>query len=122
MFLYGEPGWCKGTRSLKNVNGVEVPQGKRASTIAFYSYRLMVRNNGNYLHHFGRLLRQYAVDMYVEIENSRPHYLATHQQDLCVELYSGLEDSVRADDSNMNSFDRRAILPLSKAAKFFSDQ
>lgn len=59
----GEEGY---TDTLKNT----LPGGKekRLSPMQYYSYRLMVRDDNNYLLWFGRLLQQYIVDMYVKME------------------------------------------------------
>lgn len=78
----------------------------------FYSHRLMLRTN-NYIGYFGRLLKQYVVDMYVKIEHARLKYLRHNQQKLRVESYKLLSDALLQGFFDASSIGKKLILPSS---------
>jgi hypothetical protein len=78
----------------------------------FYAYRLMTRPNC-YLLRYGRLLQQYIVDMYAQIETSRLSYIFFNQKKLRCDLYSGIKDSFLPTDSLLKNIGKRYILPSS---------
>ena len=72
LFPQGDDGWYIGiphSRGRGNITALE-----------FYCYRLMLRRGANHLHLSGRLLHQYTVDMYANIEQQRLNYIKTNQQ------------------------------------------
>lgn len=73
----------------------------------------MIRDNGNEIHNYNNLSHQYAVDMYVKIEQGRLGYVERSQKKLRTELYKGMIDSVRTDDTDMSQVGKRYILPSS---------
>jgi hypothetical protein len=93
--------------------GQSSQEHKNVTALEFYSYRLMVRDNGNMIHFYGNLLHQYAVDMYVKIEQGRLSYIERNQKKLRTDLYKGMIDSMRVDDTNMSEIGKRFILPSS---------
>ncbi|XP_049317012.1 uncharacterized protein LOC125779785 [Bactrocera dorsalis] len=74
MFCRGEDGYHLGYKMINPVNGVET--NKKVSSMKFYAYRMMIRQNyDNHLLRYGRLFQQYAVDMYVKVETERLIYM-----------------------------------------------
>ncbi|GAA0139171.1 hypothetical protein LIER_00774 [Lithospermum erythrorhizon] len=68
---------------------------KRSSCRQYYAYKLQQRpGNTSYLLRFGRLLQQYVVDMYIKIESMRLAYFLNNQDEVRVEHYRGVMDSV----------------------------
>lgn len=55
---HGDAGWTIDARS----------NGRRSTTMNWYSYRLMSRDVGHDLHLCGRLFQQYIVDTYAKME------------------------------------------------------
>ena len=105
LFPLGNDGWHIGipySRGTGNVTALE-----------FYSYRLMLKSGVNHLHLFGRLFRQYIVDMYAKIEQQSLNYIKTNQQKILIELYSGLTNAVAKGDTNATDLGRSLILPSS---------
>ena len=88
---------------------------KRQLSIAeFYTYRLMRRaNQPALLHHGGRLLQEYVVDMAAKIENHRLQHIKNNQDELRADLYQGLQDAVSAGTSSAEALGKRVILPKS---------
>lgn len=61
---------------------------KKVSSMNYYAYRLMIRQNAdNYLLRFRRLFQQYCVDMYVKIETERLTFIRLNQAKLRSEEY-----------------------------------
>ena len=80
LFPSGDNGWhLKIPHSRDNGN---------ITPMEYYSYRLMVRSAVSYLHLYGRLYRQYLVDMYAKVEQLRLNYIKCNQQKIRVDLYS----------------------------------
>lgn len=57
----------------------------------------MKLNKFNRVIHAGRLFQQFITDAYVSVESNRLHYIATHQKDLCSDLYQGICDCMVQD-------------------------
>ncbi|XP_046869079.1 uncharacterized protein LOC124461606 [Drosophila willistoni] len=65
MFWQGENGYYFNIKLINPLNGEET--AKKVSSMNYYAYRLMIRQNAdNYLLRFRRLFQQYCVDMYVK--------------------------------------------------------
>ncbi|KAG5512701.1 hypothetical protein RHGRI_038884 [Rhododendron griersonianum] len=78
----------------------------------FYAYRFQIRRNTNtVLLESGRLLQQYAVDMYVKIETSRLDYFKHRQKEIRADLYQGIVDSVNHGESDASKIGTRVVLP-----------
>lgn len=110
LFPTGQPGWCISTMSTVG--------GNKVSTMRYYSYRFMIRDDNSCLHLFGNLFQQFIVDMYAKVEQGRLNYLksAARQDMFRTEILSGLEDAIRANDGvveNANEYGRKTILPSS---------
>jgi hypothetical protein len=86
------------------------------TVMMFYSYRLMYRvneNNQNCLHLYGRLFQKYIVDNYAKLEMNRLNYIRLNQGTLRSELYNRISDTIRPDDTSMESVGRLTVLPSS---------
>ena len=70
-----------------------------ATSLKFYSYRMMVRPGVNHLHLSGRPFHQYIIDMYAKIEQKRLSYIRIDQQKIWVALYNGLADAAAKSDT-----------------------
>lgn len=67
LFWQGEDGYHFSMKMINPVTGFET--NKKVSSMNYYSYRLMVRENeDNYILKYRRLFHQYDVDMYVKVE------------------------------------------------------
>ena len=111
LFLpYGHSGW---TIDSGNTNSHSGNANSHVSTMQFYAYHLIQRDNFNILLRGGRLLQQYIVDMFAKIEQLRLNYCFYHQNDLRAELYQGLNDAVHAGDVDGVTVGRKIILPSS---------
>ncbi|VEN40881.1 unnamed protein product, partial [Callosobruchus maculatus] len=84
---------------------------KKVSSMNYYSYRLMVRENEeNHILKCRRLFHQYAVDMYVKVETERLTFIRLNQAKLRSEEYIHLRDAINA-DGNAQNVGRTTILP-----------
>ena len=105
LFPLGDDGWH-----------IHVPHNRGKSNVTaleYYCYRLMIRGGINHLHLSGRLFHQYIVDMYAKIEQLRLIYIKTNQQNIRVDLYSGLVDALAKGETNPSELGRKVILPSS---------
>ena len=105
LFPLGDDGWH-----------IHVPHNRGKSNVTaleYYCYRLMIRGGINHLHLSGRLFHQYIVDMYAKIEQLRLIYIKTNQQNIRVDLYSGLVDALAKGETNPAELGRKVILPTS---------
>jgi hypothetical protein len=108
LFPYGDKGFelnIKANNSKKYVTMME-----------YYSYRLQFRDKDyNILHRSGRLFQQYIVDMYAKIEQARLNYFKINQRHIRAELYKGIQDVLKSNDTNLKSCDvgKQIILPAS---------
>ncbi|XP_055910606.1 uncharacterized protein LOC129944971 [Eupeodes corollae] len=84
---------------------------KKVSSMNYYAYRLMIRENSdNYLLRFRRLLQQYCVDMYVKIGTERLTFIPLNQAKLRLEEYIHLRDAISTEGDSEN-VGRLTILP-----------
>lgn len=84
---------------------------KKVSSMNYYSYRLMVRENEeNHILKCRRQFHQYAVDMYVKVETERLTFIRLNQAKLRFEEYIHLRDAINA-DGNAQNVGRTTILP-----------
>ncbi|KAG5537194.1 hypothetical protein RHGRI_024582 [Rhododendron griersonianum] len=78
----------------------------------FYAYLFQIRPKiDSIILESGRLLQQYAVDMYVKIETSRLDYFRHHQDQIRADLYQGIIDSVARGESRGSKIGAPIILP-----------
>jgi hypothetical protein len=69
--------------------------GRKVTAMEFYRYHLQVREASfNTVHRACRLGQEYLCDQYSKIEASRLKFLRENQDQLRVELYSGLQDAL----------------------------
>ncbi|XP_073300590.1 uncharacterized protein [Primulina huaijiensis] len=61
----------------------------------------------------GRLLQQYAVDMYIKLETTRLDYFRRNQAEMRSELYQGIVDSIINGETKGNEIGRKIVLPAS---------
>lgn len=61
----------------------------------------------------GRLLQQYAVDMYIKLETTRLDFYRQNQKNLRAELYQGIMDSVLKGEKRGREVGKRIVLPAS---------
>ncbi|KAG6717889.1 hypothetical protein I3842_04G122900 [Carya illinoinensis] len=94
LFPLGDTGWHQG---IQRVN--------RGSTLT--------KNVRSILLLSGRLLQQFVVDMYVEIETSRLDYFRSKQQHIRSELYQGIVDTITLGETDASNVGKRIILPSS---------
>ncbi|XP_043865136.1 uncharacterized protein LOC122757337 [Drosophila mojavensis] len=94
---------------INPLNGEET--GKKVSSMNYYAYRLMIRENSdNYLLRFRRLFQQYCVEMYVKIETERLTFIRLNQAKLRSKEYIHLRDAIITDGDSEN-VGRLTILP-----------
>ncbi|XP_013589401.1 PREDICTED: uncharacterized protein LOC106297775 [Brassica oleracea var. oleracea] len=80
----------------------------------FYAAQIQTRlNQGMTLIKSGRLLHQYIVDIYTEIEEDRLRWARNNQDVLRAELYNNVLDAVSRGDTNAKIIGQRFILPPS---------
>ncbi|XP_074336548.1 uncharacterized protein LOC141673702 [Apium graveolens] len=80
----------------------------------YYCFWLQQRaNEGHTLLLAGRLLQQYTVDAYMEVEQERFRWIRTQQSELRTELYSGLMNAVHRGDSDSSAIGKSVVLPSS---------
>ena len=61
----------------------------------------------------GRLLQQFAVDVYIKLETSRLQFCELNQAKIRADLYQGIVDCVNAGEVNPNRVGQRIVLPAS---------
>lgn len=84
---------------------------KKVSSMNYYSYRLMIRENeDNHILKCRRLCHRYVVDMYVKIETERLTFIRLNQTKLRSEEYIHLRDAINS-DGNAENVGRMTILP-----------
>ncbi|GIY48194.1 helitron_like_N domain-containing protein [Caerostris extrusa] len=90
---------------------------KKVSSMCYYAYRLMIRNNqDNYILRYRQLYHQYVVDMYAKIESERLRFLRFNQVKLRSEDYIHLRDAIignKDGNLNTNNIGNAFILPSS---------
>ncbi|XP_008178216.1 uncharacterized protein LOC103307737 [Acyrthosiphon pisum] len=84
---------------------------KKVSSMNYYSYHLMIRENeDNHILKCRRLYHKYVVDMYVKIETERLTFIRLNQTKLRSEEYIHLRDAINT-DGNAQNVGRMIILP-----------
>ena len=86
--------------------------GAGVTPMRFYSYLLQDRE-GSYLVHYGRLFHQYAVDMYVKVEQQRLRYIEKYQDSFRAEVLQGVLDAMH--NETARDIGSRVVLPASFA-------
>ena len=76
----------------------------------FYAYLLQDREDF-YLLYYGRLFHQYAVDMYIKVEQQRLRYIEEHQEAIRGEALQGVIDAM--DNETARNIGSHIILPPS---------
>ena len=100
LFPYGTDGWTYSLPLNANTdtttNNNETPENEKHITqVQFYSYRLHTRQDEfPILQCGGHLYQQYICNMWVSTDQNHLRWVETHQPQLHVALFSGLEDSV----------------------------
>ncbi|XP_053968313.1 uncharacterized protein LOC128869734 [Anastrepha ludens] len=108
LFWQGEDGYHFSMKMINPVTGANT--NKKVSSMNYYSYRLMVRENeDNHILKCRRLFHQYSVDMYVKVETERLIFIRLNQAKLRSEEYIHLRDAINA-DGNAQNVDRTTIL------------
>ncbi|KAL4090226.1 hypothetical protein QTP88_025121 [Uroleucon formosanum] len=84
---------------------------KKVSSMNYYSYRLMIReNDDNHILKCRRLYHKYVVDMFVKIETERLTFIRLNQTKLRSKEYIHLRDAINT-DGNAQNVGRMTILP-----------
>lgn len=90
LFPKGEHGWS-----------IELGKKYKITPLQFYTNRFAIRPNVfNPILHAGKLTQQYIVDIYTKDEGDRLQYIRQNQNQLRVELYSGLMDYLKKKNNN----------------------
>ncbi|CAB3232186.1 unnamed protein product [Arctia plantaginis] len=115
LFWQGEDGYNFSMKMINPVTGADT--NKKVSSMNYYSYRLMVRENeDNHILICRRLFHQYAVDMYVKVETERLTFIRLNQAKLRSEEYIHLRDAINA-DGNAQNVGRTTILPATSEVR-----
>ncbi|KAF9025557.1 hypothetical protein BDZ89DRAFT_888347, partial [Hymenopellis radicata] len=113
LFPRGEHGWEIGIPYSEQGSN----RRKFVTQLEYYAYRLHERRTiyeSAHIFSAKYLLQQYIVDAWAQIDQSRLRYLSTHQDQLRVDLYSGLADAVaQGVDMDLGELGQRLILPSS---------
>ncbi|XP_071714651.1 uncharacterized protein [Rutidosis leptorrhynchoides] len=111
LILYGETSYHEEIAYHHN-------SGKRKTTRdyvtmrEFYCYRIQQHENeGTTLLRGGRLFQQYLVDVYTAVEEQRLKRLKNHQNELRIDLYNNVCDTITRGDMSAASIRKRIILP-----------
>ncbi|XP_050058802.1 uncharacterized protein LOC126550758 [Aphis gossypii] len=109
IFWQGEDGYDFSIKMINPIAGSET--NKKVSSMNYYSYRLMIRENeDNHILKCRRLYHKYVVDMYVKIETERLTFIRLNQTKLRSEEYIHLRDAINT-DGNAQNVGRMTILP-----------
>jgi len=81
LFPYGDKGWSYDLRIKSKITPLQ-----------YFTNRIAIRDIFNPLIHSGKLTQQYIIDSYLKVEGDRLAYIKQNQQQLRVELYTGLMD------------------------------
>ncbi|GIY85779.1 helitron_like_N domain-containing protein [Caerostris darwini] len=115
IFWQGQDGYHINIKQVHPVTGNET--NKKVSSMCYYAYRLMIRNNqDNYILRYRQLYHQYVVDMYAKIESERLRFLRFNQVKLRSEDYIHLRDAIIGNNDenlNINNIGNAFILPSS---------
>ncbi|XP_062075050.1 uncharacterized protein LOC133779064 [Humulus lupulus] len=109
---YGEDGYRLGI-PLRDVTESSFKRQKLTMR-QHYCFRLQQKlNEGHTLLRSGRLLQQYIVDSYMEIEEEIFRWIRNNQKKLRSDLFSGLMDTIHRGDSDCSKVGKSIILPSS---------
>ncbi|XP_076269865.1 uncharacterized protein LOC143202298 [Rhynchophorus ferrugineus] len=109
IFWQGEDGYDLSIKMINPITGSET--NKKVSSMNYYSYRLMIRENAdNRILKCRRLYHKYVDDMYVKIETERLTFIRLNQTKLRSEEYIHLRDAINT-DGNAQNVGRMTILP-----------
>ncbi|XP_017494866.1 PREDICTED: uncharacterized protein LOC108383003 [Rhagoletis zephyria] len=109
IFWQGEDGNDFSIKMINPITGYET--NKKVSSMNYYSYRLMIRENkDNHILKCRRLYHKYVVDMYVKIETERLTFIRFNQTKLRSEEHIHLRDAINT-DGNAQNVGRMTILP-----------
>ncbi|XP_076249985.1 uncharacterized protein LOC143189877 [Rhynchophorus ferrugineus] len=109
IFWQGEDGYDLSIKMINPITGSET--NKKVSSMNYYSYRLMIRENAdNHILKCRRLYHKYVDDMYVKIETERLTFIRLNQTKLRSEEYIHLRDAINT-DGNAQNVGRMTILP-----------
>ncbi|XP_076251520.1 uncharacterized protein LOC143190840 [Rhynchophorus ferrugineus] len=109
IFWQGEDGYDLSIKMINPITGSET--NKKVSSMNYYSYRLMIRENeDNHILKCRRLYHKYVDDMYVKIETERLTFIRLNQTKLRSEEYIHLRDAINT-DGNAQNVGRMTILP-----------
>ncbi|CAH2224923.1 jg5073, partial [Pararge aegeria aegeria] len=109
IFWQGEDGYDFSIKMINPITGSET--NKKVSSMNYYSYRLMIRENeDNHILKCRRLYHKYVVDMNVKIETERLTFIRLNQTKLRSEEYIHLRDAINT-DGNAQNVGRMTILP-----------
>ncbi|KAG1095445.1 hypothetical protein G6F42_018552 [Rhizopus arrhizus] len=128
MFPAGDPGWYCDIKSY-NPEAMSTDDGDSDSEngdsyvtiMQYYSSRLMIRQGADAnlpknqqvgLHSFGKLFRQYIVDMFAKMEQQRLNFIRYNQKSLRAAVYNGLRDAIHLDDHDMSSIGKQDAMAL----------
>ena len=111
LFCRGEDGYHFNIKMRNPQTGRET--NKKVSSMNYYSYRLMIRQNAeNHILKCRKLFHQYIVDMYAKIETERLLYIRLNQTELRSEEYINLRDAIVSDGNvNASELGKMVILP-----------
>lgn len=70
---------------------------KNVTSMQFYSHRIMIRAENNFLLQYRQLFNQFLTDMYAKIEAERLQFLRQNQSTLRAEQYIHLRDAMNND-------------------------
>ena len=102
LFPHGTDGW--------DVN-LKLQNGKKLTTLLYYHYHIMVRQNVSVLLRAKWLFQQFLVDAYCKIETERLQFLRREQTALRADCYQDLRDAILDNDGDPRNVGRRVILP-----------
>ena len=115
LFPYGEDGWHPDIPSHVGQSGKV--RSSNVTERCYYAYRLHTRPGEQPLIFWaGNLFQQYVLDAWTSVETNLLFWVKTHQKELRVDVYSGLQDAALGDsDNNLNlaNHGQRIILPSS---------
>ncbi|XP_028968047.1 uncharacterized protein LOC114828365 [Galendromus occidentalis] len=111
LFWQGEDGYHFNIKM--RVPRTDTETNKKVSSMNFYAYRIMIRDNSdNHILRCRLLFHQFIVDMYVKIESERLLYIRLNQTKLRSEEYIHLRDAVNTDANvDANSLGKQVISP-----------
>ncbi|GIY53439.1 helitron_like_N domain-containing protein [Caerostris extrusa] len=93
IFWQGQDGYHINIKQVHPVTGNET--NKKVSSMCYYAYRLMIRNNqDNYILRYRQLYHQYVVDIYAKIASERLRFLRFNQVKLQSEDYIHLRNAI----------------------------